>query len=136
ITGLASHRRAAEELLSKLPRERILNLTGATSLRQLLEILAGARFLLANDSGNLHMARLVGTLVVGVFGPTVPEQRFYDLSGGFMTIRHPLPCSPCAHTARYLRCPGPYRQCLAELKGSAAEEALLSACRMVADRVA
>lgn len=136
IAGLAPHRSAAERLLDGLPQAQVLNLVGTTSLRQLLEILARARFLLANDSGNLHMARLVGTPVVGVFGPTVPGQLFYDLSGGFMAIRHPLPCSPCAHTARYLRCPGPYRQCLAELKGSAAEEALLSACRIVADRVA
>lgn len=136
VTGLASHRGAAEELLCGLPQARIVNLVGATSLRQLLEILAGAGFLLANDSGNLHMARLVGTPVVGVFGPTAPGQIVSDLSGGFMTIRHPLPCSPCAHTSRHLRCPGTYRQCLVELKGSDAKEALLSACRMAAGQVA
>jgi ADP-heptose:LPS heptosyltransferase len=141
VTGLASHRRAADELLSGLPQTRILNLVGATSLRQVLEILAGARFLLANDSGNLHMACLVGTKAIGVFGPTVPEQRFHNLSGGLMsgeivTIRQPLSCSPCAHTPRHLRCPGPYLQCLRGLDASAAKEVLLSACRMAAGQAA
>ena len=135
IAGLASHRRTAGELLSGLPRERIMNLVGATSLRQLLEVLAGARFLLANDSGNLHMARLVGTPAVGVFGPTAPEQRFYNLSGELMTIRHLLPCSPCAHTPWHLKCPGTYLQCLRELEASDAREMLLTACRMTMEQV-
>lgn len=135
VTGLASHRRTAEELLSGFPQTRILNLVGATSLRQLLEILAGARFLLANDSGNLHMARLVGTPVVGVFGPTAPEQHFCNLSEGFMSMRDSLPCSPCAHSSRHLKCPGPYLQCLRGLDASAAKEVLLSACRMASGQI-
>lgn len=136
VTGVASHRRAAGELLSGLPLARILNRVGTTSLRQLLEILAGARFLLANDSGNLHMAHLVGTPAIGVFGPTAPEQRFYNLSGELMTIRHPLPCSPCVHTPWHLRCPGPYLQCLRGLEASAVRELLLTACQSTAGRVA
>lgn len=129
VTGPASYRRAVERLLDGLSRAQTLNCVGGTSLRQLLEIFAGARFVLTNDSGNLHMARLVGTPVVGVFGPTAPEQRVDNPSGGFMTIRHPLPCSPCANTSRYLRCPGTYRQCLVELRASAVREILLAACQ-------
>jgi len=129
VTGLTSHRRAANALLSGLPQTRILDLVGATSLRQLLEILAGARFLLANDSGNLHMACLLGTPAIGVFGPTAPEQHLYHLSGGFMVIRDSPSCSPCAHTSRHLRCPGAYRQYLVGLKASAVRELLLTACR-------
>ncbi|MBZ0170191.1 MAG: hypothetical protein K8F29_12210 [Kofleriaceae bacterium] len=136
VTGLAPHRNAAEELLDGLHRAQILNLVGATSLQQLVEILAGARFLLANDSGNLHMAGLVGTPVIGVFGPTAPEQRFHNLSGGFMIIRDSLSCAPCAHTPWYLRCPGTYRQCLVELKASAVRELLLTACRGAIGQVA
>lgn len=135
VAGLASHRGAAKALLSGLPQTRILDLVGATSLRQLLEILAGARFLLANDSGNLHMACLVGTPAIGVFGPTAPEQRLYHLSGGIMFIRDSLSCSPCAHTSRHLRCPGTYRQCLVGLKASAVRELLLTACRRGAGHV-
>lgn len=135
VTGLASYRRAAEQLLDGLPRAQILNCVGSTSLRQLLEILAGARFVLTNDSGNLHMAGLVGTPIVGVFGPTAPEQRVDNPSGGFMAIRRPLPCSPCANTSRYLRCPGTYRQCLVELRASAAREILLAACQRAVGQV-
>lgn len=135
VTGLTSHRRAAKALLSGLPQTRVLDLVGATSLRQLLEILAGAQFLLANDSGNLHMACLVGTPAIAVFGPTTPEQHLYNPSGELMIIRDSLSCSPCAHTSRYLRCPGTYRQCLVELKASAVRELLLTACRRGAGHV-
>lgn len=136
LTGPASHRSTAGELLNGLPRAQILNLVGATSLRQFLEITAGARFVLANDSGNLHMAHLVGTTAIGIFGPTAPEQRFYDLSGGLMIIRDSLPCSPCAHTLWHLKCLGTYRQCFVELKASAFRELLLTACQRAAGRIA
>ena len=38
-------------------------------------LMAGARFLVTNDSGNLHLGGLVGVPSVVVWGPTSPESR-------------------------------------------------------------
>jgi len=74
----------------------ILNLTGQTSLEQLMRLLAGARVVLSNDSGAMHLASALGTRVVAIFGstedkltgPIGPEERN-------LIHRYHVPCSPC-----------------------------------------
>ena len=73
ITGQANHADQVHRLTSGLPRERIVNLTGKTSLADLLGLLAGARFVVANDSGNMHLAVLLGTPSVVLFTSTSPD---------------------------------------------------------------
>lgn len=41
-------------------------------LKQLIALLRGAKFLVAGDSGPLHLASALGTPVVGLYGPTDP----------------------------------------------------------------
>ncbi len=133
ITGVAGHGKITEDLLRGLPDTRAISLVGSTTLRQMLGILAGTRFLLTNDGGSLHMARMVGTTAIAAFGPTAPEQRLQTFAGGFMAIRQPLPCSPCEHTPARYKCPGPYLQCLRSLEAASARRALLLACQAVAE---
>jgi ADP-heptose:LPS heptosyltransferase len=135
IIGVAGHHKTTEALLRGLPDTQTISLVGSTTVRQMLGLLAGTRFLLTNDGGSLHMARLIGTTAIAVFGPTAPEQRLLDPSKGLMPLRLGLPCSPCLDTPHRYDCPGPYLQCLRELEAPAARESLLAACRMAADRV-
>ncbi|MCA9058167.1 MAG: glycosyltransferase family 9 protein, partial [Planctomycetaceae bacterium] len=53
---------------------RFINLTSRTSLMQLVELIRNARLVIANDSGPLHMAAALGTPVLGIYAPTLPEQ--------------------------------------------------------------
>jgi len=46
----------------------------ATTIEELMGLLAHARFLLAADSGPLHLAAALGTPVVGLYGPTDPAR--------------------------------------------------------------
>lgn len=46
----------------------------ASDLPQLLALLARARFVVAADTGPLHVAAALGTPVVGLFGPTDPQR--------------------------------------------------------------
>ncbi|MFX5734413.1 glycosyltransferase family 9 protein, partial [Acinetobacter baumannii] len=44
-----------------------INLSGKTSLPQLLSVLRGARCLLSVDTGSVHLAAAVGCTVFGIF---------------------------------------------------------------------
>ena len=79
------------------PANRVINLAGKTTLRELAAALSASRLLLTNDTGPMHLAAAVGTRVVGVFGSTSPELTGPGLPG---EKRHSLftskvGCTPC-----------------------------------------
>ncbi|MBI3465374.1 MAG: glycosyltransferase family 9 protein, partial [Planctomycetes bacterium] len=55
-------------------RNRCLNLTGLTTLKQLAAVLSRVNLLLTNDSGPMHLAAALGTPVAGIFTCTSPER--------------------------------------------------------------
>lgn len=75
----------------------IVDLTGATSLRQLMATLKLCRVLLTNDSGPMHLAAAVGTSVVALFGSTAPGLTGPGLPGDprHRILRAAAPCAPC-----------------------------------------
>ncbi|MEX2648423.1 MAG: glycosyltransferase family 9 protein [Alphaproteobacteria bacterium] len=73
ITGTAEHKPQVAELIDGVPGSLARDLVGETDIPELLGILHGAKFLLANDSGSMHMATLVDLPSVIVFGPTTPD---------------------------------------------------------------
>jgi heptosyltransferase-1 len=46
----------------------------ATTIEELMGLLAHARCVIAADSGPLHLATALGTRVIGLYGPTDPER--------------------------------------------------------------
>lgn len=52
----------------------VLNLTGKTSLKQMLALIRRAQLLLAPDSGPVHMATLVGTPVIALYAHHNPAR--------------------------------------------------------------
>jgi len=88
---------AVTDHLAQLPT---LNLTGSTSLRDLIGIFAECAVAFGPDSGPMHIAAAVGCPVVSLWGSTAPER---SAPWGFadFAIRGEIPCHPC-----YLReCP-------------------------------
>lgn len=66
----------------------------APTLDALTGALAGARLVLAGDTGALHLAHALGRPVVGVYGPTDPERHGpYGAADAALALR--LPCSFC-----------------------------------------
>src|ERR1017187_6776590 len=59
--------------LAELTGDRVINLAGQTSLRELMALLKLCRVVLTNDSGPMHIAAALGTPVVVPFGSTSPE---------------------------------------------------------------
>ena len=80
--------------VAALDDKRCLDLTGATSLPELVEWIRRSDLLICNDSGPMHIAAAVGTPVVAMFGPTNPDRTGpYGLNGE--VLRAGLPCVPC-----------------------------------------
>ena len=78
-------------------KSEIGNVSGQTTLRELMALLKSCRVLLTNDTGPMHVAAALGTPVVAPFGSTSPELTGPGLPGD---ARHKLlksdaPCSPC-----------------------------------------
>jgi len=79
------------------PPSAIWNLTGKTSLRELMSLLKACRVLLTNDSGPMHVAAALSTPVVVPFGSTAPELTGPGLPGDprHRLLKSDAPCSPC-----------------------------------------
>jgi lipopolysaccharide heptosyltransferase II len=70
------------------------DLTGKTSLAELMQQLQRCQLLLTNDTGTMHLAAHLGVPVVAIFGSTDPVAT--GPKGDQHTIlRHPVECSPC-----------------------------------------
>ncbi|MBI3191380.1 MAG: glycosyltransferase family 9 protein [Pedosphaera parvula] len=76
-----------------------LDLTGKTSLLEMVEWIRLGELLITNDTGPMHVAAALDKPVVALFGPTDPRQTGPYRQVGH-AIRHPaLPCVPCMKSA-------------------------------------
>lgn len=88
------------------------SLAGKTSLRQLIVLLGGARFVVCHNGGQMHLAAAAGTPVFALFGPSSPEI-FGPVGNGHRVFYKNLPCSPCAPNPKYERCLKGNPECMA-----------------------
>jgi lipopolysaccharide heptosyltransferase II len=93
ILGHAADRALAGRIAAAAP-SRCLDLTGRTSLPEMVEWLRLCDALVTNDSGPMHVAAALGKPVLALFGPTDPRR-----TGPYGQLDHvlqlPLPCVPC-----------------------------------------
>ena len=81
------------------PGEELVDWCGQTTLAQLAAVMAGARTVVSNDSGAMHLAAAVGAPVVAVFGAT-NERRTSPLTRGSeaphaIVVTANVWCRPC-----------------------------------------
>ncbi len=75
---------------------RLVNVMGATRVRQLSVIFDNVELLIANDSAPLHIAVACGIPILTIFGPTNPEATGpYGRGAGSHILTQTLPCRPC-----------------------------------------
>jgi heptosyltransferase-2 len=69
-----------------------------------------------NDSGAQHLAGLVGTPTVSIFGPTVPQQGFVPWNPNVQLIENKnLKCRPCGKHGPE-SCPIGTHECMNSIK--------------------
>jgi len=82
------------ELINKLDNDRIINLCGKTSIKELLNLFDIGKALIINDSGLSHLASLTTIKQFVFFGPETPNI-FAPLTKNAHIFYSKLPCSPC-----------------------------------------
>jgi lipopolysaccharide heptosyltransferase II len=86
--------RAFAQAVTAAMRTPVVDLTGRTSLRELLAVLARVRLLVGPDSGALHLAAAVGVPVVSLWGATSPT-RSAPWGSEAWVVQGRTPCAPC-----------------------------------------
>jgi ADP-heptose:LPS heptosyltransferase len=94
VTGVADEKPDAAHICSRVNSPRIVDLTGHTTMMELLHLFNLARILITNDSGPGHFACLTGVHVVVFFGPELPD-RYRPLARSYDVIYTGFTCSPC-----------------------------------------
>lgn len=81
------------DICSDLPTDRVINLAGKTTLRELMAFIETCDLFLTNDSGPMHVASALGIPLVALFGST-SDVATGPYEGGRVIHKH-VPCSPC-----------------------------------------
>ena len=89
-------------------------------LSRLIPLLEGARVMIGNESGPMHMAAASGCPTVGLFGPGEPEI-FSPKVPFFKALHKKLPCNPCGQ----IRCVLPDNPCMNRLQVDEVMQAVL-----------
>lgn len=100
ITGVSDEKPDARYICEHVGSSRALDLTGATTMTELLHLFDLAHVLVSNDSGPAHFAALTRVHVIVFFGPEIPD-RYRPLATSSDVVHTGYSCSPCI---------GPYNQ--------------------------
>jgi heptosyltransferase-2 len=93
IFGTAKERSISEKIAKRLGTYAT-DLTGRTTLSELITQLQRCAVLLTNDTGTMHLAAFLGVPTVSIFGSTEP-QLTGPIGNGHTVLRHHVECSPC-----------------------------------------
>lgn len=97
----------AERLMAVKTGSKVINLSGKTSLKELIAVLRGAKVCVGPDSGPAHIAGAVGTPHVTLFGPT-PVLRNAPRGSESLALVSEVGCAPCKRRV----CPGLGKVCM------------------------
>ncbi len=126
LLGSGKDAPVCEEIAQAAPG-RCLNLAGKTSLMEAFALIAGARAMVSNDSGLMHVAAAFGLQQVALFGSSSPlhtpplndRARVLWLKDD-PAYQPPLDCAPCFER----ECPLGHHRCLNDIPAQRVLQAL------------
>ncbi|QAR34303.1 glycosyltransferase family 9 protein [Geovibrio thiophilus] len=91
------------------------NLTGKTTLREMLDIIAASSVLITTDSGPMHAGVALNKKVIAVFGSTTSDFGFAPEFKGCSVVEvSGLGCRPC-HVHGQDKCPQEHFRCMRDI---------------------
>lgn len=100
-----------KEAFSEIP---FTDMIGKQNLCEFIDFLAGTDLLVTHDSGPLHLADLADCPVLGLFGPTIPEEKkSLQKNSDYLWGGAHLSCRPCYDGRNYGRCA--FNECLGSI---------------------
>jgi lipopolysaccharide heptosyltransferase II len=102
VTGAPNEAALARDIVHHA-RYSLLNVSGKTTLPQLVALLGESDVLVTGDSGPMHIACAVETPVVVMHGPTDPAHSG-PTAPDAIVLRHTLWCSPCYDASATAEC--------------------------------
>lgn len=85
------------------------DVSGKTSLKELIQLIGEATLVITNDTGPMHIAASMHKKTVALFGPCAPSQ--YAIGNTIYPIYKNVYCSPCVHEFIIPPCKG-NNQCM------------------------
>lgn len=107
----------ANDIASELVNEGITNFTnlaGKTTIKELIEKIAGLDLFITNDSGPMHIAAAYKIKTVAIFGPTKFTETHQWNNPFEIIVKKDLDCMPCMKRV----CPLGHHDCMKEIKAS------------------
>lgn len=135
LSGSVNERERTERLAEEIGHDRVVNLAGMTSLRELLHLFCLADALVTNDSGPAHFASATDIPTVVLFGPETPRI-FGPLGDNQRAIWLDLACSPCVSVYNQKRSVCSDNRCMKEITVDDVARALSAAMAVPLQRVA
>jgi ADP-heptose:LPS heptosyltransferase len=125
LTGVASELDDAEFIRQRVRNERLVILTGKTSLAELIELYNMADVLVTNDSGPAHFAALTDIDVVVFFGPETPKL-YGPMTRRATVLYSDYACSPCVSAFNQRRSPCTDNRCLQAISVESVHRTILN----------
>jgi heptosyltransferase-2 len=122
LFGSARDQAVSQTISSLLPSNQqacCQDLTGRTSLTEVIDLLAISHAVVSNDSGLMHIAAALNRPLVALYGSTSPDFT-PPLSPQARILKLDLACSPCFQR----QCPLGHQHCLTQLQPSQVSQAL------------
>ena len=94
VLGSAGEKDIADKVVEGLPSGRTYNMAGKTDMCELIYLLFNSKVCVANDSGIMHLAAILGRPGVAVFGPT-DYSATGPVSDRWRILYKKRDCSPC-----------------------------------------
>ena len=115
----------AKDIEDELVKNGVLNyqnLAGKTSIKELIEKIAGLNLFVTNDSGPMHVAAAYKIKTVSIFGPTkfTETNQWRNDKNGLIVTKN-LDCAPCMKR----ECPLKHHNCMKNITASDVMSAIL-----------
>ena len=113
VLGSRDDQPVVNEILERC-REKPVDLSGRTTLRQLAAVLKRCELLITNDNGAMHVGVAQNVPVVAIFGSTTLSLGYGPYTDRAEVVERSLDCRPCGRHG-YSTCPRGHFNCMKQI---------------------